>query len=57
MKWRIVEPRRFFISFRGDERLAQDRLNQLVKSALNEEFTKRTVRELINWRASRLCRL
>lgn len=48
VKWRIVEPRRFFISFRGDERLAQDRLNQLVKSALNEEFTKRTVRELIS---------
>lgn len=48
VKWRIVEPRRFFISFRGDERMAQDRLNQLVKSALNEEFTKRTVRELIS---------
>ncbi len=48
VKWRIVEPRKFFISFRGDERLAQDRLNQLVKSALNEEFTKRTVRELIS---------
>ena len=48
VKWRIVEPRRFFISFRGDERLAKDRLNQLVKSALNEEFTKRTVRELIS---------
>jgi membrane protease subunit HflC len=28
--------------------MAQDRLNQLVKSALNEEFTKRTVRELIS---------
>jgi membrane protease subunit HflC len=48
VKWRIVEPRRFFISFRGDQRMAQDRLNQLVKSALNEEFTKRTVRELIS---------
>lgn len=48
VKWRIVEPRKFFISFKGDERLAQDRLSQLVKSALNEEFTKRTVRELIS---------
>ena len=48
VKWRIVEPRRFFISFRGDERMAQDRLNQLVKSALNEEFTKRTIREVIS---------
>ena len=48
MKWRIVDPRKFFISFKGDERLAQDRLTQLVRSALNEEFTKRTVRELIS---------
>ena len=48
VKWRIVDPRKFFISFKGAERLAQDRLTQLVKSALNEEFTKRTVRELIS---------
>ena len=48
MKWRIVDPRKFFVSFRGDESLAVDRLNQLVRSALNEEFTKRTVRELIS---------
>ena len=48
VKWRIVDPRKFFISFKVDERLAQDRLTQLVRSALNEEFTKRTVRELIS---------
>ncbi len=48
VKWRIVEPRKFFVSFKGDERLAQDRLTQLVRSALNEEFTKRTVREIIS---------
>ena len=48
VKWRIVDPRKFFVSFRGDESLAVDRLNQLVRSALNEEFTKRTVRELIS---------
>lgn len=48
VKWRIVDPRKFFVSFKGDERLAQDRLTQLVRSALNEEFTKRTVREIIS---------
>lgn len=48
VKWRIVDPRKFFISFKGDERLAEDRLTQLVRSALNEEFTKRTVSELIS---------
>ena len=48
VKWRIVDPRKFFVSFKGDERLAQDRLTQLVRSALSEEFTKRTVREIIS---------
>ncbi|CAM3594505.1 protease modulator HflC [Polynucleobacter brandtiae] len=48
VKWRIVDPRKFFVSFKGDERLAQDRLSQLIRSALNEEFTKRTVREIIS---------
>ena len=42
------DPLKFFVSFRGDERLAIDRMNQLVRSALNEEFTKRTIREIIS---------
>jgi membrane protease subunit HflC len=48
VKWRIVDPRLYFISFSGDERRAQDRLSQIVKAALNEEITKRTVREVIS---------
>ncbi|ASU38405.1 HflC protein [Herbaspirillum sp. meg3] len=48
VKWRIVDPRLYFISFGGDDRRAQDRLSQIVKAALNEEITKRTVREVIS---------
>lgn len=48
VKWRIVEPRLYFVSFGGDERLAQGRMAQIVKAALNEEITKRTVREVIS---------
>lgn len=48
VKWRIIEPRLYFVSFTGDERRAQDRLAQIVKAALNEEITKRTVREVIS---------
>jgi len=48
VKWRIVDPRLYFISFSGDERSAQNRLNQIVKASLNEEITKRTVREVIS---------
>ncbi len=48
VKWRIVDPRLYFIGFGGDERRAQDRMAQIVKAALNEEITKRTVREVIS---------
>jgi membrane protease subunit HflC len=48
VKWRIVEPKLYFVSFGGDERRANDRMNQIVKAALNDEITKRTVREVIS---------
>jgi membrane protease subunit HflC len=48
VKWRIADPRLYFISLGGDEQRAQDRMSQIVKAALNEEITKRTVREVIS---------
>lgn len=48
VKWRIIDPRLYFISFGGDEGRLQDRMSQIVKAALNEEITKRTVREVIS---------
>lgn len=47
VKWRIADPKLYFISFGGDERRAQDRMAQIVKAALNDEITKRTVRDVI----------
>ena len=48
VKWRIVEPRLYFVSFSGDERAATNRMSQIIKAALNDEITKRTVREVIS---------
>jgi membrane protease subunit HflC len=48
VKWRIAGPRLYFVSFGGDEARARDRMSQIVKSALNDEITKRTVREVIS---------
>ena len=48
MKWRITDPRLFYVSFNGDESRARDRLSQIIKAALNDEITKRTVREVIS---------
>ncbi|MFC3109340.1 protease modulator HflC [Undibacterium arcticum] len=48
LKWRITDPKLYFVSFGGDERRAADRMSQIVKAALNDEITKRTVREVIS---------
>lgn len=54
IKWRILDPRLYFVSFTGDERRAQDRMSQIIKAALNEEITKRTVREVISGERSKV---
>lgn len=48
VKWRITEPKLYFVSFGGDETRARDRMSQIVKAALNDEITKRTVRDVIS---------
>jgi len=48
VKWRISDPKLYFVSFAGEERGAKNRLSQIVKAALNDEITKRTVREVIS---------
>ncbi len=48
VKWRITDPRLYYVSFSGEEARARDRMGQIVKSALNDEITKRTVREVIS---------
>lgn len=46
VKWRIAEPRRYFVSFQGLERAAEDRINSLVRDALNRAVNLRTVNEI-----------
>lgn len=48
VKWRIADPRLYYVSFSGDERSAKNRMAQIVKASLNDEITKRTVREVIS---------
>ena len=54
VKWHIVDPKLYYISFGGDEQRAKDRMNQIVKAALNEEITKRTVRDVISGERSKV---
>lgn len=48
VKLRITDPRLYYVSFGGDERSAQNRMNQIVKNSLSEEISKYTVREVIS---------
>ncbi|MCD2516022.1 protease modulator HflC [Massilia sp. G4R7] len=54
VKWRIVDPRLYYVSFNGDENRARDRMSQIIKAALNDEITKRTVREVISGERGRV---
>jgi len=54
VKWHITDPKLYYISFNGDEQRARDRLNQIVKAALNDEITKRTVRDVISGERSKV---
>lgn len=48
IKWRIVDPKLYYISVSGDESRARTRLNQTVNAGLREEFGKRTVHDVVS---------
>ena len=48
VKWRIVDPRRFYVSVGGSELVAGDRISRSLRDALNNEIAKRTVAEMIS---------
>ncbi|MDQ3187673.1 MAG: protease modulator HflC, partial [Pseudomonadota bacterium] len=46
VRWRIIEPRAFRVSFPAGERSAEERIGTLVRDALNQAVNKRTVNEI-----------
>jgi membrane protease subunit HflC len=48
VKWKIVDPKLYYISVDGDEARAQTRLSQTVNAGLREEFGKRTVHDVVS---------
>ena len=48
VKWRIVDPRLYYVSVEGDEVRAKTRLAQTVNAGLREEFGKRTIHEVVS---------
>jgi len=48
VKWRIVDPAKYYVSFKeGGEAAAEDRLSKVVNAGLRYEFGKRTVHDVI----------
>ncbi len=48
IKWRVIDPKQFYVSVGGDEARAQIRLNQTVNDGLRAEFGKRTIHEVVS---------
>jgi membrane protease subunit HflC len=48
VKWRIIDPKLYYISVGGDEARAKTRLNQTVNAGLREEFGRRTVHDVVS---------
>jgi modulator of FtsH protease HflC len=48
VKWRIIDPAKYYVSVRGDEKQAEARLSQTVNDGLRAEFGKRTIHDVIS---------
>ena len=48
VKWRIVDPKLYYVSVAGEEARARTRLSQTVNAGLREEFGKRTVHDVVS---------
>lgn len=54
VKWRIVDPAKYYVSVRGDEAQAEARLSQVVNDGLRAEFGKRTIHDVISGERSKI---
>lgn len=54
IKWRIIDPAKFYVSVKGDEQQAERRLSQTVNDGLRAEFGKRTMHEVVSGERSKI---
>jgi membrane protease subunit HflC len=48
VKWRIVDPRLFYVTFGSNTRAAEERLSAQIRDALNASVNVRTVKEVVS---------
>jgi membrane protease subunit HflC len=56
VKWRIIDPVRFYTSTGGSLQIANDRMSEIVKNSIVTEFGERTVQQAINAERDELMR-
>jgi membrane protease subunit HflC len=56
VKWKIIDPVQFYTSTGGIQRIANDRLSEIIKNAIVTEFGKRSVQEAISVERAELVR-
>lgn len=48
VKWRVIDVEKYYVSFKGDEKRAENRLAQTVNDGMRAEFGKRTVHDVVS---------
>ena len=48
VKWRIVNPRDYYVATRGDQVFTRARLSELIRNDLRDEFAQRTLSEVVS---------
>lgn len=46
VKWRIADPRLYYVSFQGSEASAQQRMNPVIRDAISNAISRRTVNDV-----------
>ena len=54
VKWRIIDPQKYYVSVHGDEVQAERRLSQTVNDGLRAEFGKRTIHDVVSGERSQI---
>ncbi|GAA4335559.1 protease modulator HflC [Pigmentiphaga soli] len=54
VKWRISNPRTYYVTFGGNERAAQERLSALIRDAMNASINRRTVNDVTSRERNRI---
>lgn len=46
VKWKVSDPRLYWVSFQGSEKAAEDRVSSLLRDVLNHAVNRRTVNDI-----------